>query len=342
MKLFGFNLGGLIFNILSHGAALIALALALRRYFDARAAVLACWLLASYPGYAYWAGEPFSYAWIVPGSILGAIALLWWNDRPSLARSVAAACVVGFVALGYDLMPFFGGALLLMIVLERRWVDLAATLVTLVAWALFIARGLPAIFGFPATNTNTEVYGAVLSSWLHPWSHLKGWGSLLLDAPHVFVSNFFFSGSIFLSLLFVWLIALKLRWRLRPVVGRVALAIVLATLAVFVFLNLSPPYVNPWQLRGTWVARLYQPWFVAILLVVAGTSVALRDSPRYKLFFWSVVAIAAIESLAIVGPYMRLNMVYMRVQQNFYQDKSLSRNYTWLKKLGVRPYGICD
>src|SRR5215470_5238176 len=47
MKAFGYRLGGLLFNVLSHVVALIGLALAIRRFFDARAAVLVSWLLAS-------------------------------------------------------------------------------------------------------------------------------------------------------------------------------------------------------------------------------------------------------------------------------------------------------
>lgn len=341
MKAFGFDLGGILFNVLSHGAALVCLALAIRRYFDAHAAVLVSWLLASYPGYAYWAGVPYSYAFIVPGSIACAIALLWWNDRPALGRSAITACVVGLVGCGYDLMPFFGGALLLMILLQRRWVDLVVAIVVLALWALFIARGLPAIFGFSASNTNTAIYGAIVDSYLHTPQHLDGWGSLMLDVPHVFVSNFLFSGMIFFPLLLVWSIALHLRWRIRPVIGRVALCILLSTLAVFLFLNLAPPYHDAWPLRGTWIARLYQPWFVVVLVVVAGTSVVLRRTQRYRLWFWSVVLVAMLDALAIVGPYVRFNTLYVIANQNFYQHPMHHKNSTWLRRLGVRPYGFC-
>jgi len=341
MKALGFEAGGVVLNILLHGVALVGFALAIRRYFDARAAVLVSWLFASYAGYAYWAGLPYSYAFIAPGSIACTISLLWWNDRPSLGRSLGAASVVGFIGLGYDLTPFFGGALLLMILLERRWVDLGAAIVVLGLWALFTARGIPAIFGFPALNSNTQTYGVIIHSWLHALQRLHGWGTLLRDVPHVFLSNFVFSGLIAFPLLLVWLIALRLRWRIRPVVGRVALCILLSTLAVFLFMNLAPPYDEAWQLRGTWIARLYQPWFVAVLVLVAATSVALRETPRYRLFFGSVVLAAVLGALTIVGPYVRFKTLYLVANQNFYQHFTLSKNSLWLRRLGLRPYGIC-
>jgi hypothetical protein len=158
----------------------------------------------------------------------------------------------------------------------------------------------------------------------------------------VFVSNFFRSNMVFFPILLLWLVALRLRWRVRPVFGRVALCILLSTLGVFLFLNLAPPYDDAWQLRGTWFARVYQPWFVAVLLLVAATSVALRDhARRYKLFFWSVVIVAAIDGVAIVGPYARLDYLYVRVNQGFYQHPDMLKNRALLRKLGRRPYGVC-
>ena len=341
MKIFGFEAGGVMFNILLHGGAMVALALAIRRFYDARAAVLTCWLFATYPGYAYWAGLPYSYALIVPGSIACTIGLLWWHERPSLARAAIAATIVGVVGCGYDIMPFFGGALLLLAAYHRRWRDLAVSLVVLGVWAVFVARGLPAIFGFPAMNSNTQTYGNVIGAWLHFWQRTDGWGALLADVPHVLVSNFFYSGMIFFPILFLLVVAHHVKFRVRPILAPVALAILLSTFAVFVFLNVAPPYGGGWQLRGTWLARLYQPWFVVVLLVVAAASVALRDTRRHKALVAAVVVCCLIDGIAIAGPYIRVFQPYKTVNQNFYQDRSLRRNDHWMHKLGVRPYGIC-
>ncbi|HTL32201.1 MAG TPA: hypothetical protein VL326_03700 [Kofleriaceae bacterium] len=338
VKALGFELGGFLFNIVLQVAALIALALGIRRYFDTRAAVLVTWLFSTYPGYAYWVGLPYSYAIIVPGSIACMIALLWLHDRPSLRRSIATACVIGFVGLGYDLMPFFGGALLLMLLAYRRWLDLAISLVVLLAWIVFIAKGLPAIFGFPATNSNTQAYGAVVQAWLDFPHRIHGWGSLLLQLPTIFVSNLVFSNFVFFPALLIWIIALR---RERPVFHHVALAIVLATLALFLFLNAAPPYQNAWQLRGTWIPRLFQPWFVAVLITVAATSLALRNGKRYKVFVWSVITVVVLDAAVIAGPFVGLTPLYASVNQHFYRAWKMNRNASWLEKLGKRPYGIC-
>jgi len=340
-KEWGFELGGFIFNIFSHVVALVGLAVAMRRFFDARASVLVTWLFASYPGYAYWVGLPYSYAFIVPGCIACMIGLLWLHERPSLARSVGAACVVGVIGLGYDLVPFFGGALAFMLIAYRRWRDLAAAMIVLGAWVVVIAKGLPLIFGFTAVNSNTQAYGAVFAAWLHAWNRLGGWGELLFEAPAVFISNFVFSGFVFFPLLLLFVIWLHARLRVTPVLHRVALSILLATLCVWAFLNLAPPYESAWQLRGEWIPRLYQPWFVAVLVAVAAGSVALRDNPKRKLLVVAVVATAVLDGAVIAGPFIGLTPLYATVHQRFYRAAFHNKNSTWLNRLGRRPYGIC-
>ena len=338
MKAFGFDLGGLLFNIVLHVATLFGLALAIRRFFDARASVLATWLFATYPGITYWVGLPYSYAFIVPGSIACTIALLWWHERPSLRRGIAAACVVGVVGLGYDLMPFFGGALLFLLVVRRRWLDLGVVLLVLLAWAAFIAKGLPAIFGFPAQNSNTAAYGAVVTSYLDAPHRLTGWGSLLADLPKVFASNFVFSNFVFFPALFVWVLVLRRR---RPVFHPVALAVLLAVLGMLLFLKAAPPYQGAWQLRGCWVPRLLQPWFVAILITVAAAAVSLRNTSRYRALVASVVLVTALNGAVIAGPFIKLTPLYAGVYQRFYRAWRMDDNTSWLKRLGRRPYGIC-
>jgi hypothetical protein len=342
VKVFGFALGGLLFNVFSHVLALVGLALAIRRYFDARAAILVCWLFASYPGYAYWVGLPYSYAFIVPGSIVCMIALLWVHQRPSLARCASAACIIGFIALGYDLLPAFGGALLLLLLLQRRWLGLAVALPILAAWAVFIGRGLPAIFGFPTLNTNTQVYISVLDAYRDAWHRLDGWGALLAELPGIFASDFLFSAFVFFPILLLWLVAWRLRWRTNPVIHRVALVIMLSELATFLFLNLAPPYESDWQLRGAWIPRLYQPWFVAVLVVVAATSIAWRQRRRHRLLVWSVAVIAALDGAVIAGPFIGLTSLYASVNYHFYQLPGHDRNAELLHELGRRPYGICE
>lgn len=342
IKAFGFDLGGLLFNIFALVVAQIGLALALRRYFDARAAVLVTWLFASYPGYAYWVGLPYSYGFIVPGAVAGLILLMWWHDQPSTRRSLVAAFVIGILGLGYDLIPPLGGALLLLCLSRRRWLDTALVAITLAAWLAFIGRGLPAIFGFPAINSNTVIYVDLVKGWLDAWHRTTGWGALLAKVPGDFVSTFFYSNFLFFPILTLLVIAVRLGLRLRPVIPHVALAVILSELAMFVFINLAPPTEGSWQLRGAWIARIYQPWFIAVPLLVAATSFALRGRRAHKLLLGAVLAVAVLDAAVITGPFIGLTPLYGGVYQRFYRMQAHARNAAWLRKLGRRPYGICQ
>ncbi len=76
MKLLGYGAGGLVTNVLLAVGSLAVFWLALRRRLgkEPPAGLLA--LLATYPGWMYWAGLPYSYAAIVPLSLL-CLVLLW-------------------------------------------------------------------------------------------------------------------------------------------------------------------------------------------------------------------------------------------------------------------------
>jgi hypothetical protein len=342
VKAFGYELGGFLFNVFALVIAQLALAIAIRRYFDARASVLVTWLYATYPGFAYWVGLPYSYGFIVPGSTACLIALLWWHDRSSLKRTAIAATIIGVAALGYDLMPYFGGALILLLLAQRRWRELAVVFVILAAFALFISRGLPAIFGFPAFNTNTQVYTTVFDAWMEALYRLDGWGDLLLDVPGIFLFVFFYSNFLFLPSLFLVVLGLRFRFKVRPLVHPVALAILLATLGVFLFLNLAPPPTEKaWHIRGIWIARIYQPWFVAILLSVAATSIALRRGLARKLLVGAVLLTVVLDALTIVGPVVGSTYLYGRLTHRFYYLEGHHRNSKYVQELGARPYGFC-
>jgi hypothetical protein len=76
MRLAGFEIGGTIASLWLNVAGLAFFICRLRRHVGDRGAIFAAWLLALYPGAAYWGGMPYPYAFIFPGSLLAMICLL--------------------------------------------------------------------------------------------------------------------------------------------------------------------------------------------------------------------------------------------------------------------------
>jgi hypothetical protein len=330
VRLAGFLVGGLIANILFSVAAQIGFASWIARKFGRPSGVAILWLLATYPGITYWAGLPYAYAAIVPASLF-CMALLFRMDEASQIRDViAAATMMGIAFLAYDLLPFFLPAASLILIVRRRYAWAAMTAVLATLPSLVVLAVLRAM-SVGVSNSNTTTYGAILGSYLHPiWS--AEWAATLVRLPQILVSNFLFGNFIFLPLLFIIVVVMQR----GKCLGAPELAVVASALALFLFNNLAPPYYG-WQMRGEWIARLYQPLFVVILISVARAVAALPQSVALKAF----IVAAIIGNAAIVfGPITMTPFgpwVYLR----FYQHASAPFMLDNLRLYGRRPLGFC-
>jgi hypothetical protein len=229
--------------------------------------VLAAWLLALYPGAAYWGGLPYPYALIVPGSLLLTAGLARLAAADRWPTTVAWSIGMGLGYLGYDFLPFFLPASLLVLAGRQRWgaavVSAGLQVAPLALWLLWLDRGLHV----PVHNANSHVYGSILSA----YASFPGWPALwaeVREAVPVGLEVLFGANFLFLPGLFVAVVALN------PLTSRVSLrrpetALLLATLALFLFNNFAPPYGGTWEMRGSWIARLYQPVFPVLVLFVA-------------------------------------------------------------------------
>lgn len=325
----GFLVGGLICNVLITLVAMIAFSRFVATRFGEWPAIAMLWLLATYPGITYWAGLPYSYAAIVPACLLAAMQLYRLDTTESVREVVAASLMIGILFLAYDLFPFLLPSVVLVLLFRRKpvWALLApiVAVVPMILTEIALARR-----GVPPMNANTATYLHIVEAYLHPDS-LRAWGGYLLRIPLVLVANFFDSNFFFLPLLAV--VAAVLCRSVRRCVGRVEAAIFLSALAVFVFNNAAPPYYG-WQMRGVWIARLYQPVFVALLLCIA-RALATGLSLRLPIII-TVVANAMI----VLGPVM-MNPAGLYFDWRFYQHAPRATFAELLHIYGRRPLGFC-
>jgi len=342
MKLLGFELGGTLTGLLLNIAAFLAALGLLRRRIGERGAVLAGWLLALYPGAAYWAGLPYSYALIFPASLLLMLGLMRLADPGGPRVLAAVSLAMGVAYLGYDLAITFVPATLLVLCWRRRPLAAAASaaiqLAPLAAWVYALGR----VFHQPLQNGNSGIYLSVLRAFLHsPDAAL--WGRQALHAAGVGFDIFFASNFIFIPALFLLAVALNpLTSRIRFHAAEVAL--LASGLALFLVLNLAPGDTGGWEMRGTWISRIYQPVFPALVLFLARWWQGLPPPSRaMRALVVSALAAATLgDALIVFGPILFNPLgVSGTAFYRFYDHTDAHFFYEGnLRDLGRRPLGF--
>jgi hypothetical protein len=343
MKIWGFEIGGAIGSLVLNTAAFVAFLLLLRRFVGERGTIFAGWLLALYPGATYWGGLPYVYSIIVPACLLLTIGLLTLRTTGSLGRVAWVSLLMGVAYLGYDLIVFYFPVSLFVLLVRRRLMATALAaicqILPLAGWLLFLQHGLHQ----DLINSNSAAFEVVLKSYQHLATDLAGWWHIAQYTPAIALNVFFGANFLFLAALFLFVLLVNAstsRVRFTSVeVGLLGLAG-----ALFLFNNLAPDYVGPWQMRGTWIARIYQPVFPALVLFCARWFAALPPlSTRIR---WSLggvlIAFSVGNALVVFGPILN-NPLALSENVFFAFGDSMAPHSLYennLRTLGRRPLGF--
>ncbi len=343
MKIWGFEIGGAIGSLVLNTAAFAVFLVLLRRFIGERGTIFAAWLLALYPGATYWGGLPYVYSIIFPACLLLTIGLLALRTTDSLARVAWISLAMGVSYLGYDLIVFYLPVSLFVLLVRRRFgaavVAAGCQILPLAAWLFFLQHGLHQ----GLTNSNSAAFGVVLNSYRHLTTDLSGWWQIVQHSPAIALNVFFGANFLFLAALFLFVLLVNAstsRVRFTSVeVGLLGLAG-----ALFLFNNLAPDYVAPWQMRGTWIARIYQPVFPALVLFCARWFAALPPlSTRIR---WSLggvlIAFSVGNALVVFGPILN-NPLALSENVFFAFVDSMAPHSLYennLRTLGRRPLGF--
>jgi hypothetical protein len=345
MKIFEHDLGGLITNFLLMALAFISFALFALRTNGESGAIAGMWLLALYPGITYYGGQPFLYAIIVP-CCLWLYMLLWKMNSCTSVRNVwISALVMGILFLGYDLLVFFGTAAFFLLLFRKKFVQVSVLVPGMLAcsalWWCVAHFGLGASF----TSENSQAYSIILHSYFQRVDFPQ-WFALLKNLPENLMHNFFFSTFLFLPVLFSAFIIVGACAR-QKLLTFPETCLLLGIALVFLFNNCAPPYDFRWQMRGTWIARLYQPLFVIFLFYSARLFQALASEKRYRplKLFTIVLLIVTVSGNGLVALGPALNDpagISSWVYWNFYKHSPRQTMKMNLAKYGRRPWGFCQ
>ncbi len=339
MAILGFDHGGFWASLFLHMACAYLFCRFLVKREGETASLIALALLAAYPGITYWAALPYSYSAIVPCTLLLFLCLTRLVETENNWETLLLSAAMGVLFLGYDLLPFFGGSAAALLWLRGRakWILPALGLMALplLCVILYLSFGLK----LPLKNANTVMYPEIIFAYLHP-GDLRVWFDALVKLPIYYGRVFLFSNFLWLPLLFISSWGLARASKMAQLTA-VEIALIVSTIGIFLFINVSPPHPGGWQLAGTLFTRIYQPVFVAFLVFIGRAGARFLAKKTLRPVFLSLLVVTLLGNLVIIwGPLLNLKHGEW-AYNHFYPHAPIGSMQENLDKHGRRPLGFC-
>lgn len=337
-KLFGFYYGGIITAFVVTIFSYFIFIKFIVKTFGVQQAYVGMALFVSYPGIMYWIGSPFAHTMIVPCSCIIYILLWKMNETILLKKQLVYLSIVAILFTAYDLFVFFYPAILLIYFVKRQWIAFFCSFPIMILPQLLIIFWIKYQGVDHLVDNNSGVYATIINSYLHP-GDLSLWWSSIKKVPNVLINNF--TGSNFLFLPSLFLIILPWAFVKKFQMNRVEVFVLLSALLVFLFNNLAPPYIAYFSMQGKWIARIYQPIFIILIMFIVRFSVvAFKSNKMVKNIFVSLICLCFIGNTIINFGGCFKSKFTQWTWFNFYQHSSPSAMINNLNKYGVKPMGF--
>jgi hypothetical protein len=340
VKLFGLHAGALITNFLLNALGLVVFARFLRQTYHERVGMLSAWILAFYPGTAYWGNLPYPQTMIIPVTLIGFVLLYRVNAEERLSRVLLYAGLLGLVMLAYDLVTYFGPVLVGLLFLKRKWLSIPPAAVAILLPSILLMLFQQHINEINPVNVNTEIYGKIIGAYLNP-EDIPTWIYFLKISPLVLVHNFFACSFFLLPLAFAAAL-LYMALKRRCLITRVEVLFLMAGLALWAFSNLAPPYTYWYrEMRGYWLARVFVPITVPLIIVVARSlSAWWDDGGRMNAVSQGVGAVLIIGQAVISFGGIMGSPVADRPYYEFYRHSKQPVYSENIERFGRHPVGF--
>lgn len=338
MRMFGFTGGGFICALLLNIAMLVWFTQWVKKRWGHTAAFAGLLLLCAYPASMYWSGQPYPHILITASTLLLCILLYKVYETQNVLKIALLSLLAGISYLAYDTYSFFIPAFGLLLLVQKKWVALPISIVLqvlpLALWVLYLSDKLQ-----PAADGNTGIYFNVINAYLNAtpqtiWENLLKLPGLLVGI--VARATYYYIGGFFLLIIIFGIITRTLKPQLP------FWCIVIAMFTVFVFNNMAPPYPG-WQMRGTWIARIYQP---VIIICLLATFYFIKNLEEKGYNWLKKITVAA--ALVVFAFNTRINISpalgddsLTHYHYGFYYHADPKTMHDNLEKNGRRPFMVC-
>ena len=340
LKLFGLYNGGTIAAFILTLIGFYTFIKFVYKTIGIKQAYVAMALLASYSGIMYWIGSPFAQVMIVPCCCW--LYMLMWkmNDTNKLSHHVLYLSVISILFTAYDLFIFFYPAILLIYLSKREWIKMILSLPIMLIPQTVIVFLLKHGGAGEIKNENSGLYLTIIKSYLNP-GDVQSWINMLIEVPKTLLSNFLDANFWFLPILFLiivtWGIFKKVRF------NNIEASILITALVVFLFNNMAPEYTAGFLMRGEWIARIYQPIFIVLIMYIIRFSTHIFNATKIQKSVFILLIISCFIGSVILnfGVCLKSNLTQW-AWYRFYQHAPPNTMQTNLKKFGARPIGFPD
>lgn len=347
-QLQGWYYGGLLTNFIIHLGSFLFFTKYIKKRFGINAGITSGWLLAVYPGISYWVGQPFLYAAIVPASLLVCVFLWRISDNISTFDTISSFFFIGILLLSHDSLAILGVSCVVLLLIQKRWRIFPAAVLFLVLPGLIVTFFQFYYFRIAFQNDNTNAYGNILKAYinLNGRSFLGNAG----DFPNILIHNFLFSGFLFIPSVFICFVGANFLRTSKSMISSVEGAIIVSFLGLCVFNNMAPSYEG-WQMRGEWIARLYQPIFIAFVSYISRHYQIFKGENRKSKHNSCSKTYGMMTLFLILGVLGNAVTVYGilwnskitdSIYHEFYRHSPKGTLIQTLQTFGNRPLGFCN
>jgi len=351
MKTFSFEYGGVIFSAILNLFVFLFFINYIRKAYSDRVSVLIAWLLCLYPGFMYWGGLPYSYACIIPFTILSTILLIEINKTDVFFKICFYSFLMGIMFTGYDLIVFFLPATIYILFIKRSFYTIPFTIFLLIIPSIIVNGFLKYYLDVNSYNVNTSVYLTIFESYINIFKNFNNIEWILEWLKNIFIERRFiatfvhvFLKSNFYALPILFLLVYVYGYfKLKLKVNRIETAILLSVLLLYLFNNIAPSY-DGFQMRGAKMARLSHPIFIVYILYLSRfiKEFLNRTLPiKYiKIFYFIFLLAVFFNATVVFGPISK-NPIAEKVYLDFYEHTHSKEMFKNLDKYGRRPLGFC-
>ncbi len=335
---FGFYYGGLLATLIIYIGTIFLIHYLCKKHFSKNIAFIANLLFVTYPGIFYWSGQPFSYVLIVPCSILSFLLLLSIKENNTLKKDLFIALCLGFLSTAYDILPFYLTASIFLLIFLRKFFTITPFIILSILPLALVVLVEQKYYKIPFNNSNVGVYANIFNAYFNLEAY-QTYLFILKKYPITLWNNFLHSNMTFIPILFLGLFLKNSIFANNQKLNLsiASKALIFSVFLVFSFNNLAPAYEG-WQMRGNWIARIYQPIFPAMVFFILKyfhKNFNIRSIASVFLFL-TVIA----NTLIIWSPFADLNYP-LQHYYNFYQTKNPNSLKTNLDKFGRTPVKFC-